>query len=335
MEVTAHAPGRVVLIGDHTDYTGGLVCAMAIDRWTTISGSRVGSTVSLHSADELEPLTLQLPVSDPQSVVPPWGRYIAGVAAELGAARGLVGSITTSIPIGAGVSSSAALEVACALALGFEGSAAELARLCQRAENRATGLPSGVLDQLTISCAVEDHVLMLDCASLHVAPVPFPESLAVQVLFVAQRQLVGSPYADRVAQCRAAEAAIGPLRVATLSAVDALEDPLLRRRARHVVTENQRVRDVATALHHGDAAAAGQLMLDGHESLRADFETSTPAMDHAVQTIRSLPGVHGVRMTGGGFGGCVVALTEPGVEIPGAWRVRPAGPAALGALPTS
>jgi galactokinase len=298
---------------------------MAIDRWTTIAGSRGGSRIELRSDSESVPLDLPLPIADARAVEPSWGRYVAGVAELLGSSLGLSGSVSTTIPVGAGLSSSAALEVAVALALGFDGTAEELARVCQRAENRATGLPSGILDQLTSTCGVEGHALIMDCNSLSLTPFPLPDRVRVQVLFVAHRELVGSPYADRVAQCAAAESIIGPLRLASAADLERISDSTIRRRARHVITENQRVRDFAAALRDDDPAAAGALMLEGHESLRTDFETSTPAMDTVVRDLAATRGVHGARMTGGGFGGCVVALTEPGVDIAGAWVVRAVG----------
>ncbi len=324
-QIVARAPGRVVLIGDHTDYTGGLVCPMAIDRWTTVSGTVGGSRLSLTSDHESEALDIALPVDDPRLVSPAWGRYVAGVASLLGTSKGFTGRVRTSVPIGAGLSSSAALEVATALTLGFEGNVEELASLCQRAENTATGLPSGILDQLTSAGGVAGHALVMDCTTFAREPIPVPDDVWVQVVFIAQRQLVGSPYAERVTQCAAAEALIGPLRSASIHSIEEIEDPVVRRRARHVITENQRVRDFATAFRTCDLVGAGSLMVEGHESLRNDYNTSTPAMDRAVQSLVQRSDVYGARMTGGGFGGCVVALTQPGAEIPDAWVVRAAG----------
>ena len=327
--VIARAPGRVVLIGDHTDYTGGLVMPMAIDRYTEVRGTRGGTRLRLRSNDEPEVLDIGLPVHEPAAVEPVWGRYCAAVAAGLGTVEGLDGSVSTTVPIGAGLSSSAALEVATALALGCTDAPAVLASRCQRAEHAATGLPSGILDQLTATSGVAGHSLIMDCHTLTVQPVPLPDDAQVVVRFVAQRRLVGSPYAERVAQCAAAEAVIGPLRTANTANLDTIDDPVVRRRARHVITENERVREFASALAAGDLRLAGQIMRAGHISLRDDYDTSTPTMDRAVDELCSLPGVHGARMTGGGFGGCVVALTEPGVEIDGGWVVRAAGGAEL------
>jgi galactokinase len=170
---------------------------------------------------------------------------------------------------------------------------------------------------------------VLDCHTLGIESVPIPADVWVHVLFVAHRTLVGSPYADRVAQCAAAESFIGPLRLASPDSIDAIPDPIVRRRARHVITENARVRQFASAMGEGRFSDAGALMLEGHESLRLDYDTSTPAMDDAVRSASQRRGVYGARMTGGGFGGCIVALSEPGVKLPGAWVVRAAGGASL------
>jgi len=217
MSVHAIAPGRVNLIGDHTDYTGGLVMPMAIDRYTEIKGDRGGDRIQLRSFDEPDPVDLPLQVVDPQHAEPEWARYVAGVVAEMTPTSGFQGHVSTDIPIGAGLSSSHALQVAVALALGFEGSPTELALLTQRAENRSSGVPTGIMDQLTIVSGVKDHALMIDCGDLTVEPVRMPDDVEVVVLFVAQRTLVGSAYAERVAECRAVEALIGPLRAATES----------------------------------------------------------------------------------------------------------------------
>ncbi len=323
----ARAPGRVNLIGDHTDYTGGLVFPMAIDRWTDIR-FEPADRVELTSADEADPVSLSLRIDDPASVSPAWGKYVAGVVSEMSPTSGIRGHVTTTIPIGGGMSSSHALEVAVALALGFRGSVVELAQLTQRAENRASGVPTGIMDQFSIAGGVAGHALLMDCGALTITPVPMPDDVDVVVQFIAHRTLVGSAYADRVAECASAEAVIGPLRTATSAAAASIDDPLVRGRAMHVVAENQRVRDFADALRSHDLAGAGSLMLASHASLRDLYETSTPQMDAAVAHMASRPGVHGVRMTGGGFGGCIVALTEPGAMDEG-WKVTAVDGAAL------
>ncbi|HEX3088655.1 MAG TPA: galactokinase family protein, partial [Ilumatobacteraceae bacterium] len=244
MTIHVRAPGRVNLIGDHTDYTGGMVLPMAIDRWTEIRGIPAG-TVSLRSEDEPEPAELALDIDNPQDVEPHWARYVAGVVAEMQPYGGIVGTVATDIPIGAGLSSSAALELAVALALGFDGDALSLAQLCRRAEIRASGVPCGIMDQLVIAAGVQGHALLIDCGDVTVEPVKIPDDVEVVVQFVAHRALVGSAYAQRVAECATAEELIGPLRLATLNDTAAIADPAIRSRAAHVVSENQRVRDFA------------------------------------------------------------------------------------------
>ena len=314
------------LIGDHTDYTGGLVLPMAIDRYTTIDVHEIADYVHLTSADEPDAVRLPLDLDHPERTEPSWGRYVAGVLAEMHPAVGCRGHVRTTIPIGAGLSSSAALEVAVALALGFDGSATALAQLCQRAEQRASGVPCGIMDQLTIAAAIDQHAVMIDCTTLDVTPVAIPDGVDVVVHYITHRTLVGSPYADRVRECATAEAAIGPLRSATTDMLAAVSDPIAQRRALHVVTENQRVRDFTTALVAGDLVEAGRLMLASHASLRDHYDTSTPVMDRAVAELAARPGVYGSRMTGGGFGGCVVSLCRTGSLTDG-WAVRPVGAA--------
>jgi galactokinase len=279
----------------------------------------------LRSDVEPEPAIVPLDVTDPAALEPAWARYVAGVVAELRPACGGTGTVRTTLPVGAGLSSSAALEVAVALALGFDGTPVELALACQRAEQRAAGVPSGVLDQLASAAGVAGAALLLDCATLDVRPVPLPDGVAVVVVDSGQRRtLAGSAYAERRAQCEAAEAVIGPLRTAGVADVERLSDPVLRRRARHVVSENARVTAFVAALTGGDLAAAGRLLGESHASLRDDFEVSTPALDALVERLAATPGVHGARMTGGGFGGAVVALTEPGALAEG-WTVTAVG----------
>jgi galactokinase len=320
MTIHVRAPGRVNLIGDHTDYTGGMVLPMTIDRWTEIRGVPA-DTVTLHSADEPQPAELPLQIDEPQGVEPHWARYVAGVVAEMQPYGGILGTVATDIPIGAGLSSSAALELAVALALGFDGDALSLAQLCRRAEIRASGVPCGIMDQLVIAAGMAGHALLIDCGDVTIEPVRIPDDVEVVVQFVAHRVLVGSAYGQRVAECTTAEELIGPLRTATLTDTLSISDPAIRARAQHVVSENQRVRDFAMAIVDGDLDMAGSLMVASHNSLRDLYLTSTPVMDAAVEQLTAQPGVHGARMTGGGFGGCVVALTEPGALTDG-WVVR-------------
>jgi galactokinase len=172
--------------------------------------------------------------------------------------------------------------------------------------------------------------MLLDCTTLAVEAVPLPAAVEVVAVDSGERRsLVGSAYAERAAQCRAAEREIGPLRDATLTAVERITAPAVRRRARHVVTENRRVRDAAAALRRRDLATVGMLMAASHASLRDDFEVSTVALDALVARLAATPGVYGARLTGAGFGGCVVALAEPGALDEG-WVVRPVGAASAG-----
>ena len=322
--VRAVAPGRVNLIGEHTDYTGGLALPMAVHLGTTVEGVRGGATVELRSADEPDPATVPLDVVDPAGVAPAWARYVAGVVHELRPDVGLVGTVATTVPIGAGLSSSAALELAVALALGFTGDPVDLARAGQAAEQVASGVPCGLMDQLTSACGQAGHALLIDFSTLDVRPVPVPDDLDVVVVHSGQqRRLAGSAYADRRASCELAAAEVGPLRHADPADVAALADPELRRRARHVTSENARVLAFVEALAAGDHRTLGELLVASHRSLAEDFEVSTPALDALVERLCATPGVLGARLTGAGFGGCVVALAEPGALDEG-WRLRPA-----------
>ncbi|MGH9277661.1 MAG: galactokinase [Acidimicrobiales bacterium] len=310
----ARAPGRVNLIGDHTDYTGGWVLPMAIDLETVVDFRPGGGDGVRLTSDHTD---------DPH-----WARYVDGVVAVVRPDAAGTGTVRTTIPVGAGLSSSAALEVAVALAIGFAGSPLELARACQRAEHRATGVPSGLMDQLASAAGVAGHALLIDCRSDEVTPVPIAEGVDVVAVHSGQpRTLAGSAYAQRRAQCDAAEAIVGPLRDASLADLVVL-DPILQRRARHVVSENARVLEFAARLRAGDLAGAGALMRESHCSLRDDFEVSTPALDALVDRLLATPGVYGARLTGAGFGGCAVALTVSGVLREG-WRLRAADGAGL------
>ena len=318
------APGRVNLIGDHTDYTGGLVFPMAIDRWTEISYEIVDAVTTLTSADETGTVTFPKDAQFDAAFSPRWGRYVLAVATQMKLARSINGHITTTIPVGAGLSSSAALEMAVALALGSKHSSQDLALLGQRAEQIATGVPTGIMDQLCIASAREQHGTLIDCRTLNVQHIPIPEDIEIVVQFIAHRTLEGSEYADRVAQCATAEALIGPLRMATLNDVATIPDSTIQQRARHVVSENARVTQFIDALSQNDYAAAGLIMKASHHSLAEDFATSTKQMNDAVAVACATPGVFGARITGGGFGGCIVLLCAPGTEVPG-WRVQPVG----------
>lgn len=321
---TVSVPGRVNLIGEHTDYTGGLVFPIAIDRRTTIEFERGGGTVRLESDDM--PGVVEFDPAAPYDAgsEPAWGRYPRAVASLLDRPTALTGRISTTIPVGAGLSSSAALEIASALALGARMTPIELATLTRRAEHLATGVPTGIMDQLCIASAREGHGMLIDCGSLEVTHVPIGAEVDFVVRFIAHRTLEGSEYATRVRECALAEDAVGPLRLATMEDVEQIGDDTVRRRARHVVSENERVRQFIDALGRGNLVAAGRLMTGSHQSLSHDFDISTPQMDAAVRDACATPGVFGARMTGGGFGGCIVAMCERSSPLEG-WRVRPSG----------
>jgi len=332
--IVAYAPGRVNLIGDHTDYSGGLVCPMAIQLGTTVELEPGGDSVELESADDPTPAHFSLDIADAAAaaVRPSWARYVAGVVAVLRPPTGGRGRVSTTLPIGAGLSSSAALEVAAALALGAATSdPLRVAQTCQRAEQLASGVPCGIMDQLTSVAGVDGHALLIDCSTLDRVPIPMPPGAEVIVVHSGQsRALAGSAYAERRGQVEAAEAAAGvPLRRAGPADLGGIADPTLRRRAHHVVSENARVRAFADSLRTGDLTTAGALMTESQASLRDDFEVSTAVLDALVARLNAQPGVLGARLTGAGFGGCVVALAESGtaagLTVDRATLVRPSG----------
>jgi len=331
--VRAFSPGRVNLIGDHTDYNEGLALPMAIDLGTTVTYvSDGGFRVFLRSTGEPEPTDIDVHIPlNPEvlgQVEPRWARYVAAMVASIRPRRGGRGAVETTLPVGSGLSSSAALEVAVALALGFEAEPVTMAKLCQKAEQAATGVPTGLMDQLTVMAGIEGSALLIDFADLSIRPVVIPEGAEIVVVHSGEHRILErTPYAARRAECEAAAYRLGPLGRLGADAMLGLPDALLRRRARHVVTECDRVRWCAAALNAGDLVDAGRLMSSSHTSLSEDFDASTPGLDALVHHLQAIPGVYGARMTGAGFGGCVVVLSEPGavklanLSTP-AWRVK-------------
>jgi galactokinase len=306
----ARAPGRVNLIGDHTDYQGGWCLPLAIDREVELRfTARNDGLVNVTSADAAGATsTFAAMVDGARTVLDDLGRPPVG----------LVGTITSTVPVGAGLSSSAAVEVALCLALA---AAAEidlppldLVRAAQEVEHRATGVPCGVMDQMASVFGVRGHASLIDCRALRVEPVALPDDVELMVVHSGvARALAGSAYAERRAACEAAAQRLGltELRDATIEQV--ATDPY----ARHVVSENSRVLDFVTALRAGDLGALGRLMVASHASLRDDFQVSTPELDALVELLCNA-GAFGARLTGAGFGGCAVALFPAGAGVDGA-----------------
>ena len=320
------------LIGDHTDYNQGVALPMAVDlgvtvRWTPSEvGPIIVSSTAFDDAVDL-PLDLTPDAGRLLDIEPDWARLVGAMVALCRPETGGTLDITADLPLGAGLSSSAALTVALAESFGVEGPPEVIARLCQHAE-RITGTPVGIMDPLVCAGARAGHAMMIDFATVTWRHVPVPKDVEVLVVDSGQRRTVGaSPYRLRVAECEAATALIGPLGLAGTSDLAGIRDPLMRRRARHVVSECARVRSFSEALAIDDLATAGTAMTESHRSLADDFEVSTPQMDDLVDDLSSLPGVFGARMTGAGFGGCVVALARPGSVDPESmpwpmWRMR-------------
>ena len=317
------APGRVNLIGEHTDYNAGFVMPVALQFATRVAaGPRTDDLLVLRSSTfPEEEICCPLSQLRPGSVAHHWSDYPQGVAwacREAGyALKGANLLIAGDVPMGAGLSSSASLEVSTALALlSIHGcqlpSRAELAQLCQRAENEYVGMRCGIMDQFISCCGAADHALMLDCRSLKYRLLPLSSSARVVICNSGVRhELAGGEYNLRRQACEegAGRLGVATLRDASLAALDRLP-PVLHQRCRHVVTENERVLAAAAALESGDLDSFGQHMFASHASLRDDYEVSCPELDGLVELARPLPGVLGARMTGGGFGGCTVNLVR-------------------------
>jgi galactokinase len=326
-EFTVFAPARVNLIGEHTDYSGGLVLPVAIDLGVTVRGRPDASSIRLRSKAFGDTIELGADGS-PRGGLGGWGRYPAAVASLLDACGrppvGFEGVIGSTVPVGAGLSSSAALDVAIGLALcrvaDFELPPLELARIAQDAERLAVGVPCGLMDPATALLGRRDHALLLDCGTEEHSHVPLPPGLSIVVLDSGVRHaLEHSGYAERRAEVERGLVAIGERRPTEVTAEEAQSaavaagiDDVAARRLRHVVTENERVRRcvaILEAVEGPDLGALGALFRAGHDSLREDFEASTPELDLLVELAYDL-GAVAARMTGGGFGGSIVALVE-------------------------
>jgi galactokinase len=323
------APGRVNLIGEHTDYNEGFVMPAAIDFSTTVTViPQTDRRVSVFSDNFSEGLEFDLDELDPKSRQH-WSDYVRGVAFTLERAghrlNGARLNVTSDVPIGSGLSSSAAIEVAIALALlgnsGLRLDRVELARLCQRAESDFVGMRCGIMDQFISCCGQQGTALLLDCRSLEYKLLPMPARARLVVCnTMVKHALAAGEYNTRRAECEAGVSHFAKLRpgIRSLRDVNELElqkaaedlPELIYRRCRHVITENDRVLEAASALEQDNLDRFGQLMNQSHRSLRDDYEVSCAELDLMVQLAQKVPGVFGARMTGGGFGGCTINLVN-------------------------
>jgi len=361
-EVVAVAPGRVNIIGEHTDYNEGFVLPCAVDRVVCVAGScRADEVVEAVAFVLGEEGRFSLSELSPGGQ----GGFLAYIAGVLWAARekglkvgGLNLVIAGDVPIGGGLSSSAALEVAVATAakalFGWDIDPKELALMCQRAENEYVGMRCGIMDQMTAVAGEEGHAVLLDCRSLEVELIPVPERLVLVVADTrVRRDLVSSEYNIRRSQCEEAAKLLADLlgkEVRALRDVSVEEwegvkgrmPELLRRRAEHVITENERVLRAVEALKEGNLPRLGVLMNESHESLRAKYEVSCEELDALVRIARSVDGVYGARLVGAGFGGCIIAAARPEAVDPlkaaleeGYYRPRGLEPAVYAVRPSA
>ncbi len=318
------APGRVNLIGEHTDYNDGFVLPMAIDRavWIALS-PRVDSQVRIHSLDLETDSAFDL-----NSLVKEegWAEYIKGVAYQLQKTgvelHGFDAVMTGDVPRGAGLSSSAAVELATARAFAatskFPWDAVRMAELAQKAENEWVGVNCGIMDQMASAASKEGYALFLDCRTLEIQYAPLPENISVVILDTSTRRgLVDSAYNERRSQCEEAARWFGVKALRDVS-VDEFQrktsaerlDEVVLKRARHIVTENARVLEAVQVMKAGNIKRLGELFNASHNSLRDDFEVSNDALNIMVDCAREQESCFGARMTGAGFGGCAVALVK-------------------------
>lgn len=345
------APGRVNLIGEHTDYNDGFVLPCAIDYQTVISASpRQGSVVRVVAADyqnQQDEFDLKEEiVAHPDYL---WANYVRGVVKYLQERGFQLGGadlvITGNVPQGAGLSSSASLEVAVGQAFkalnDLSISQADIALNGQQAENQFVGCNCGIMDQFISALGEKDHALLIDCRSLETRSVAMPEGFDVVIINSnVRRGLVDSEYNTRRAQCEEAARHFGvkALRDLTLDQFNARAaelDPVVAQRARHVITENDRTVEAADVLSRGDMVRMGELMGQSHASMRDDFAITVPPIDALVEMVKEVIGARGgVRMTGGGFGGCIVSLVPHDLTQAVCARVEKDYPAVSGLQPT-
>lgn len=331
-QVIARAPGRVNLIGEHTDYNDGYVFPLALVHNTWVAAApRSDDQMQAIATTMDDKVTVKL---DEWSVdqTPHWVSYVGGVVKLMSAHGGPLGVdlvIASDVPVGGGLSSSAALELSTATAMaalgGIEMSPRDRAMLGRKAEHEYAGVPCGIMDQMISALAQEGHALLLDCRSEEYTHIPLPaESHEIVIINSGVRhELASGEYAKRQAECKNAVAAlqeqvdpnIKSLRDASMDQLNSIEgkvDPIAFKRARHVITEDVRTLAAAEALKAGEYAKLGQLLLDAHASIRDDYEVSCKEVDVLVECVAAVSGVVGARMTGGGFGGCVIAFAEQG-----------------------
>lgn len=312
----ASAPGRVNVIGEHTDHSGGFVLPVALPLRVTVTCEPRGDR-EVHAASG----ALGEASGELGHRTGAWLDHVIGPAVVLGLERGFDARISSDLPMGAGLGSSGALGVAVLRALrdafAIDLDDLTIAKLAQRSENEVVGARSGIMDQLVASLGGEGEALFLDCRSLRYVRIRLPPELELVVVHSGTRHAHASgAYNERRRQCEEAARSLGvpelrDVGLADLRRVDALPDPL-RRRARHVVTENARVQGAVEALRAGDLPRLGSLLDASHRSLRDDFEVSTAEVDLLVELVREQGGVHGARITGGGFGGSIVAVADAG-----------------------
>jgi galactokinase len=337
IRIAVRAPGRANLIGEHTDYNDGFVLPVALELETHIRGERDDGDVILRSLQQ--PGEVVVDTATGTGPERGWGRYVAAVVRALRdhgfEPKGVRGIVDSTVPLGAGLSSSAALEVAVAHAVLDEPPGAiELAGICRWAENTYVGVASGIMDQLASAGAVAGHALFVDCGRITVMPVPIPAGLTVLLVHCGMERILRlTAYNDRRDECQRAAAALAvpSLRDATVEMLEEARDHMddvLYRRARHVVTENARVEEAVHALEVGDLGSLRDLFAASHESLARDYEVSTPELDALVEIALRTEGVAAARMTGAGFGGCTVNLVhsdvarEAAATITRAYEVR-------------
>jgi galactokinase len=318
----ASAPGRVTLIGEHTDYNAGCALAVATPQRTTAHSTMTDDGIVDVRSAALGNASCALEATG--------GAPFVILAAALTRAAGWRGAridVDGDLPVGAGLASSASYAVAIALSLGMPDDPFELARACQAAERRA-GSDVGLLDQLSILAARPGQVVDLDFAGPTTTTFPLADAIGLTAVDSGVRRLVSSSqYAARRAQCVEAANELGPLGGVTVGELASLTDPIIRRRARHVVTECARVRAARLLLHDGDLEGFGAVLDEGHASMRDDFETSAPRVEQLRDVLRAEDGVVGVRLTGAGFGGCLLVAHTPdfAVTSDGQWCTRLVG----------